>query len=189
MEECPKARAGDQNQIKSSNDANCISRFGSFWPLTQHNRFLSDRTWPLWFCQTPQARLGRTRKATWDQKMASHVSCIAHNYNHHFELFNSLSLNSSKWFYWIGCLFAAHRSLNVCVNFSFFVVFVRKLLVGFLLLFFLQKSLASIGWLILSFLFIFFDQVGGWSSCSFSKARGGGGLFAIDILCVAWIII
>ena len=40
----------------------------------------------------------------------------------------------------------------------------------FFMLFFLQKSLASIGWLLLLFLFIFFDQVGGWSSCSFSKA-------------------
>ena len=97
------------------------------------------------------------------------LTCLLHC----TQLWSSISilcLNGSKWFYWIGCLCAAHRSLNVCVNFSFFVVFVRKLLVGFLLLFFLQKSLASIGWLILSFLFIFFDQVGGWSSCSFSKA-------------------
>ena len=57
--------------------------------------------------------------------------------------------------------------------FHFLCSFVRKLLVDWffiLFFFFLQKSLASIGWLLLLFLFIFFDQVGGWSSCSFSKA-------------------
>ena len=159
MEECLKARAEDQNQIKSSNDANCISRFWSSWPLTQP--VLRNAASLV----LPNAS-GKTRKATWDQKMTSRVSCIAYKFDCHLELFSSLPLNSSKWFYWIGCLLLPldHWLFIFCVLF-----FESSWLIGFWCCFFLQKSLASIDYhLKMLLLFSLLRLVGGLVAAGYS---------------------